>query len=257
MPDLSKKSNQCLQHYLAVFSDYEKEFGRNEAFDECLHQFLDQRPAGKNLSWSDRATGLAAAPFWLAADLIKTSELSALALSRILIHDEAISSELLVHLAKTVPDTLRWAIRYSKLFLRENSKLFKLLRSRVEGEDWRVFFGVCDRLVEQLTPFDQLIHTARRALAHLSLLETLSYLSILAYERFIPGKAIDLGSEDWKVYNRIIANKLGHCTDEDFNLSEERIGRSLKRHLSPIIFGFRSFRVERARMGRRARRANE
>lgn len=102
MPDLSRKSNQCLQHYLAVFADYEKRFGRNEAFDECLHHFFDQRPAGKNLSWSDRATGLAAAPFWLAADLVNTSELSALALSRILLHDSAISGELLEHLAKTV-----------------------------------------------------------------------------------------------------------------------------------------------------------
>jgi hypothetical protein len=236
LPDLSRKSNQCLQHYLAVFADYEKRFGRNEAFDECLHHFFDQRPAGKNLSWSDRATGLAAAPFWLAADLVNTSELSALALSRILLHDSAISGELLEHLAKTVPDTLQWAIRYSKLFLRKNSNLCKLLRSRVEGEGWRVFFGVCDRLVEQLTPFDQLIHTTQKSLSHLSLLETLSYLSILAYEQFIPGKPTDLGNDDWKVYSRIIANKLGHCTDEDFNLSDERIGWSLKRHLSPIIF---------------------
>jgi len=95
---------------------------------------------------------------------------------------------------------------------------------------------VCDRLLEQLEPFDRLIDTAQQKLAHLSLLETLAYLSVLAYERLIPGATDDLAKTDWIAYNRIITNKLKTCIDEDFKLSEARLGQSLKQHLSPIIF---------------------
>lgn len=138
------------------------------------------------MSAIDRAAGLAATPFWREADFLNASKLSALALSRILHHDGAISIEVLEHLAHTVPDTLWWAIRYSKLFTRGNSQVWKSLRRRVKCEEWRIFIGVCDRLLEQLQPFDQVIQTAQKQLAHLSLLETISYLSVLAYEQLIP-----------------------------------------------------------------------
>ena len=236
LPDLNNKAIRCLQHYLAVFAGRQQQGNDSQALDECLHQFLDQRPATKGLSRIDRATGMAAAPFWREADVVNASKLSALALGSILRHDDAISIELLEHLARTVPDTLRWAIRYSQLFTRRDSELWKSLRHRVEGEEWRVFVGVCDRLLEQFEPFDDLIETAQQKLAHLSLLETLSYLSVLAYERLTPGAPVDPSGDDWRIYNRIIIEKLKNCRDADFNLSEARLGQSLKRHLSPIIF---------------------
>lgn len=236
MPDLSEKATRCLQHYQDVFTDHRQRVRDSQALDECLHHFLDQRPAGKNLSSLDRATGLAAASFWREADTVNASKLSSLALSKILHHDGAVSIELLGHLARTVPDTLRWSIRYSKLFTRVDSTLWKLLRSNLEGEEWRIFIGVCDRLLEQLEPFDHLIKAAQRKLAHLSLLETLSYLSILAYEQLIPGAPDNPADDYWRVYNRIISDKLKTCSDKDFNLNEARLGQSLKRHLSPIIF---------------------
>jgi hypothetical protein len=234
--DLGIKANQCLQHYLAVFS-YQRELTNDiEAMDECIHHFLDQRPAKKGLSWFDRASGLAAAPFWREAHIVKASKLSTLALSRILGHEDAISIELLEHLAENAPDTLRWAIRYSKLFTRSDSLLWKSLRQKVKGDEWRIFIGVCDRLLEQFEPFDQLINTAEKRLAHLSLIETLSYLSILAYEQLIPGDPTNSEANEWHVYNRVISNKLETCSHSDFNLNETLLGQSLKRHLLPIIF---------------------
>lgn len=236
MSELSKNANRCLQHYLAVFTEHQQLANNSEALDEALNQFLNQRPAGKNLSWLDRATGLAAAPFWREAEIVNASKISALALSRILRHESAISIELLEHLSQSVPDTLRWAIRYSKLFTRSDSELWKFLRDRTQGEEWRIFIGVCDRLLEQLQPFDHQILRAKKQLAHLSLLETLSYLSVLAYERLIPGVIDDPAEDYWRVYNRIISDKLRTCSDKDFNLNEARLGQSLKQHLSPIIF---------------------
>ena len=236
MSELSRNANRCLQHYLAVFTCHQQLVNKSQALDEALHHFLDQRPAGKNLSWLDRATGLAAAPFWREADVVSASELSALAMSRILRHEGAISIELLEHLSHAVPDTLRWAIRYSKLFTRTDSELWTLLRHRVQGEEWRIFIGVCDRLLAQLQPFDQIIQRAQKQLAYLSLLETLSYLSVLAYERLIPEAPDDPAGKHWRVYSRVISDKLTTCSEKDFNLNEVRLSQSLKHHLSPIIF---------------------
>jgi len=233
---LGIKANQCLQHYLAVFS-YQRELTNDiEAMDECIHHFLDQRPAKKGVSWFDRASGLAAAPFWREVHLVKKSKLSTLALSRVLGHEGAISIELLVYLAENTPDTLRWAIRYSMLFTRSDSLLWKSLRQKVKGDEWRIFIGVCDRLLEQLEPFDQMIQVAEKDLAHLSLVETLSYLSVLAYQGMNPGSTTDSDVIEWRVYNRVISNKLKNCSHSDFNLNEARLGQSLRKHLTPIIF---------------------
>ncbi|MBG0839435.1 NERD domain-containing protein [Pseudomonas toyotomiensis] len=150
--------------------------------------------------------------------------------------DNAVSIELLLHLASHNPETLRWAIRYSKLFERIESPLWLALRVALTGEDWQVFFGVCDRLLDQLKPFDELIAHAEKQLKHLSLLELFSYLSVLAYQAFTEDGSDDPSGQQWKVYNRIILNKLRACSEEDFRLSESRLGQSLKRHLSPIIF---------------------
>lgn len=236
MSVLSEKANRCLEHYTAVYARQLYIADAGEALEECLRHFLDQRPASKGLSSLDRATGLAAAPFWMQASIVNDSELAALALSRILRHESAIDIEQLVSLGHNSPDTLRWAIRFSKLFTRSDSQLWKLLRYRLVGDEWNVFFGVCDRLVEQLEPFDALIQSAEKRTAHLSLLETMSYLSILAYEQLIPDVPDMPVNDHWDVYNRIISNKLKTCGDEDFALEEARLAQSLKQHLSPIIF---------------------
>lgn len=236
MSVLSEKAHRCLEHYTAVYVRQLHIADNGQALEECLQHFLDQRPASKGLSSLDRATGLAAAPFWRDACIVNDSKLAALALSRILRHESAIDIEQLVYLGHNSPDTLRWAIRFSKLFIRRNSKLWTLLRQRLAGDEWNVFFGVCDRLIEQLEPFDTLIRSAEERVAHLSLLETMSYLSVLAYEQLIPDAPATSVNDHWDVYKCIISNRLKTAGDEDFALGEARLAQSLKRHLSPIIF---------------------
>jgi hypothetical protein len=233
---LSETANRCLQHYLTVYQREQQLGSTGLALNECLHHFLDQRPSGKNMSSLDRSAGLAAAPFWWDSFAVSTAPLASLALSRVLHHEQAISIELLEHLAHANPGVLRWAIRYAKLFTRVDSALWLQLRQRLQGEDWRVFFGVCDRLLDQLQPYATLVASAEKKLAHLSLLEVLSYLSVLAYEQMTLDAPADPSGERWKVYDRIVLNKLKTCSDTDFDLSEERLGLSLKKHLSPILF---------------------
>ncbi|MEE1950356.1 NERD domain-containing protein [Pseudomonas alcaligenes] len=233
---MTEKGERCRQHYQSVYERSRPELSKGRALDECLHHFLDQRPAGKSLSALDRAQGLISALFWLDADAVAQSELASLALSRVLHSDNAVSVERLLHLATHNPETLRWAIRYSKLFERTESPLWLALRAALAGEEWQVFFGVCDRLLDQLKPFDELITRAEKQLEHLSLLELFSYLSVLAYEAFAEDVPADRSGQQWKVYNRIVLSKLRACPEDDFRLSESRLGQSLKRHLSPIIF---------------------
>lgn len=233
---MTEKGECCRQHYQSVYERYQPELSKGRALDESLHHFLDQRPARKNLSAIDRAQGLAAASFWVDMDAVAQSELASLALSRVLHFDNAVSSEVLLHLASHNPETLRWAIRYAKLFERTDSPLWLALRAELAGDEWEVFFGVCDRLLDQLKPFDELISTAEKQLEHLSLLELFSYLSVLAYQAFTENGSDDPSGQQWTVYNRIILSKLRASPEEDFRLSESRLGQSLKRHLSPIIF---------------------
>lgn len=233
---VTEKGERCRQHYQSVYERNQPELSKGRALDECLHHFLDQRPAGKNLSAIDRAAGLASAECWLDVEAVASSELASLALSRVLHFDSAVSIELLLHLARHNPETLRWAIRYAKLFERTQSPLWLALRAALAGDEWQVFFGVCDRLLDQLKPFDELIASAEKQLKHLSLLELFSYLSVLAYQALSEDGSNDHSGQQWKVYNRIILNKLRICPEEDFRLSESRLGQSLKRHLSPIIF---------------------
>ncbi|WP_407594618.1 NERD domain-containing protein [Pseudomonas aeruginosa] len=233
---MTEKRERCRQHYQSVYERNQPALSKGRALDESLHHFLDQRPAGKNLSALDRATGLASAPFWHDVEAVARSELASLALSRVLRFDTAVSIELLLELASHAPDTLRWAIRYSKLFERAASPLWLALRAALTGDEWQVFFGVCDRLLDQLKPFDELITNAEKQLGHLSLLELFSYLSVLAYQAFAEDAPDDRSGQQWQVYNRIILRKLRACPEQDFRLNESRLGQSLKRHLSPVIF---------------------
>ncbi|MGU1631158.1 NERD domain-containing protein [Pseudomonas aeruginosa] len=233
---MTENGERCRRHYQSVYERNQSELSKGRALDESLHHFLDQRPSGKNLSALERAQGLASASFWLDADVVAQSELASLALGRVLHFDDAVSIELLLHLASHNPETLRWAIRYSKLFVRTTSPLWSALRAGLAEDEWQVFFGVCNRLLDQLQPFDELIAHAEKQLERLSLLELFSYLSVLAYEAFAEGAPADRSGQQWKVYDRIIVRKLQACQEEDFRLTEARLGQSLKRHLSPIIF---------------------
>ncbi len=91
-------------------------------------------------------------------EAVAQSELASLALSRVLHFDNAVSVDLLLELASRAPDTLSWAIRYSKLFERTASPLWLALRTALAGEEWQVFFSVCDRLLDQFKPFDEFDH---------------------------------------------------------------------------------------------------
>lgn len=104
---MTEKGERCRQHYQSIYERNQPKLSKGRALDECLHHFLDQRPAGKNLSAIDRGTDLASAPCWLDVEALASSALASVALSRLLHLDHAVSVDLLLHLASHNPDTLR------------------------------------------------------------------------------------------------------------------------------------------------------
>ena len=231
-----ERHEQCRHYYESVFHDHLTKSGSKEkAFDACLHRFLNQSPTGKKLTAKARAFGLATAEIWTDSKTVSNSALASLALSKLLHYDDTIPTQLADQLASQTPDTLRWAIRHSGLFERTNSPIWLYLRSRYTSQDWITFFYVCDRLLEQLQPFDQIIEHAEQALKKLSLLELLSYLSVIACSDMLEESPNKI-QQQWNVYDRIIQRKLESCSSRDFQLNEETIGKSIKRHLSSLLF---------------------
>ncbi|MBN0335875.1 NERD domain-containing protein, partial [Pseudomonas aeruginosa] len=114
---------RCRDYYQTQFAGYARYLACGVALDECLHDFLDQRPSVK-YTQRHRASGLAGADFWWQPANVDGAALASLALARVLHFDDVISTELLDHLAVHHPDQLRWAIRYSKLFTRRDSPLW-------------------------------------------------------------------------------------------------------------------------------------
>ncbi|MBK1885226.1 nuclease-related domain-containing protein [Marinobacter sp. DY40_1A1] len=226
-------ASPCTPYYEARWSFYAATLGNAASADECLHDFLDGKPAGK-YSRRERAAALLCLDFWWHPSVLKDAKLPSVGLSQVLWVLDEIDNSLLDHLAQSNPEILRWAIRHSKLFTRTDSKVLNHLKSSTSGPDWSDFFSVCDLLLKQFEPFDQLIEEAEKRLKPLSLLDLLSYLSILAYS------SLDKGDHDtqqeWAVYERIIHLKLLHCSERDFQLTEKTLGKSLKHHLSPLLF---------------------
>lgn len=103
---------RCRDYYQTQFAGYARYLACGVALDECLHDFLDQRPSVK-YTQRHRASGLANADFWWQPANVEGAALASLALARVLHFDDVISTELLDHLAVHHPDQLRWAIRYS------------------------------------------------------------------------------------------------------------------------------------------------
>lgn len=202
------------------------------ALDECFHHFLDQRPV--SASGEVRAQGIAAATFWGETDVVTHASLSALVLSRVLYFDDGLSINQANVFAETIPDVFRQAIRYAKVFTKPHSQLWISLQENQHDKEWKIFFAVCYRLMEQLGPYQKTINEMERQLAQLSIIEFLSYLSVSAYHELAEGDARN--DRLWNAYQRVISNKLSKCNGGDFNLDEARLGASLKRHLSPMLF---------------------
>lgn len=226
---------KCRNYYQSL---YQAELLRlqapNLALDECIQHFLDQRPSnGKKYSNKNRAVAFTSSSFLRDIKAITGAKRISLALARVLQYEDAIASNQLDFLAANTPDVLRWAIRYSKLFTRENSLLWQHLKANHNTREWDKFFYVCNELNAVLKPFQSRIDEIEVQLSSLNLISFFSYLSVLAYDKLRDVEEIERHQH---IYQRIVLNRLQGSKPQEFSITEMTIAHSLQADLSPIIF---------------------
>ncbi len=226
----------CKEYYENVYqTELERLKEPHLALDECIQHFLDQRPSnGKKYNNKDRSIAFALSSFLHDIEAVISAKRVSFALAKILHYEDAITHDQLSFLASNTPDVLRWAIRYSRLFTRENSVLWQHLKAN-HGDDreWDKFFYVCNELNAVLKPFQTRINELELILSSLNLISFFSYLSVLAYEKLIDEAQLERHQH---IYHRIVLNRLRRSTTQDFAITEMSIAMSLKSDLYPIIF---------------------
>lgn len=170
-----------------------------------------------------------------------------LALARYMGQERVSRPDLLEQIAGIAPESVRRAIRYSGLVLRQH-----LLR-RTEIDRLTVVapeeFG---ELVRILDIFDRAYHQRvayveklKQPLTGLTPLELLVYASLYAFEHLVPRDFLsadqpadpDTGTQVvWDAINDLLIWKLGSVNDGACRLTESDIGKSLAVHLSPFLF---------------------
>lgn len=225
-------------------------FSAAKATETVLRSYIDGSPKSRGKQKLSRAALDAA--FWSSelfkgiADGCWTSELMVLALTRYLSQERTSYPEVLQRAAAVAPDGLIRAVRYSSLVLRPQSARRAEL-DLVAGSDPKL-----TELCAVLEIFAK-AHRARLAeldrkkavLSSLTAFELLLYASLYAFEHLVPttfeskdspAKLDDAVELAWGAINDLLIWKLRTGTIESLALNDDKIGRSIKTHLSPSLF---------------------
>lgn len=194
-----------------------------------------------SLFWSSRIAKDSPPDVW-------SSETMAIALAGYLGQEPVAVEGLVVMVARVAPSTLIRAVRHSGLVLNEQStrrtELEQAARDCPEVAELCRVLGMFDLAYRQLvTTLDT--HQAR--LKDLSAFDLLIYASLYAFERLVPrvvspekpAAAADPSPDvAWDAINDLLAWKLENADESSLKLTDDSIGRSVARHLRPILFEF-------------------
>lgn len=175
-----------------------------------------------------------------------TSDLMVLALTRYLAQERTSCPEFLERIAAYAPGMLVRAVRYSGLVLRPQS---------ARREELDHVANTCPQLRELCAVLDIFakahherqvdLDRAKAALSSLTAFELLLYASLYAFEHLVPttfdskdpGAKPDAAAElAWDAINNLLAWKLQTAPAESLTLNDDKIGRSIRTHLSPSLF---------------------
>lgn len=221
-----------------------------DATEAVLRSYVDGTPKFRGKQKLSRAALDAA--FWSSAMLSQladewwTSELMVLALTRYLAQERTSWPEAVKRFAACAPGALTRAVRYSSLVLRpQSARRTELDQAAGTDPQLRELCAILDIFAkangERLAELDR----TKRALAALTAFELLLYASLYAFEHLVPTtfESTDPGAKPdaavevaWDAINDLLIWKLQSGTVESLALSDDKIGRSLKAHLSPSLF---------------------
>jgi len=169
-----------------------------------------------------------------------------LALTRYLGQEKVSAAEVLGAIARSVPDALIRAVRHSRLVLEPHSvrrkEVDQAAKSSQEiAELCRVLDIFDGAHRERMVDLDQ----CKAAFADVTAFELLAYASLYAFEHLIPHSPTatqSVGTNEvrvdgvWDAINDLLVWKLGHAVPGALKLDDETIGRSLREHLTPLLF---------------------
>lgn len=235
-------SNYFVQKHIALLA---QGLCNDDAILEVIEAYLDGKPAkskkqkvvtNDQLFWSSVF-------LWNLSVEITSSEAFILALARYFSVEKISNFGLLEQITYRSPESMRKAIRASEVVLRPLSNKWteiKQLASRIPGE-LSELVAVCEAFQRSHKERVDLVVKYQAPLSDLSVFELLSYSSVYAFKYLFnapdtfDGGVISTG-ERFYALKEIVEWKLRHAQPDSFNLTEFKIGKSLKTHQSPIVF---------------------
>jgi Holliday junction resolvase-like predicted endonuclease len=238
----------CRKHYEKYYAHL-RENGCSDiaAAKESAHRYLDGKPFIKGLTHIKRSTAFWSCHFWQkASEACFEVDVVALAMGSTMQHDDP-KINALKRILLVAPETVKRGIRYSLVYLRPKSKLWQtvLQLSSTASDDFKLFLKICVRLCEELQMREAAVKELQRQIADLSVLDTLIYGSLYAYQTLIPDRlaafptdiqTMDQEQEAWDALNQLLSWKLRTRPSSDFQLTDGKLGESLKQHMVPLLF---------------------
>lgn len=220
------------------------------AVERVAGAYLDGKPlaVGKkklskkerdSLFWSSSAVKDCPPESWNAEAML-------LALARYLGQEPVAAEGLAARVAREAPDALVRAVRYSGLVLNPHSpRRAELEQAAAEGEAVAELCRVLDLFGLAHRERVVAVEAQQARLAELSVFDLLIYASLYAFEALVPrdfkakaptppaGGDLQLA---WDALNHLLAWKLAGASISSLKLTDDSIGKSVARHLRPILF---------------------
>ena len=235
-------SNYFVQKHIALLA---QGLCNDDAILEVIEAYLDGKPAkskkqkvvtNDQLFWSSVF-------LWNLSVEITSSEAFILALARYFSVEKISNFGLLEQITYRSPESMRKAIRASEVVLRPLSNKWteiKQLASRIPGELFELV-AICSAFQRSHQERVDLVVKYQAPLNDLTVFELLSYSSLYAFKYLFNGPdafdgSVISTSDRFCALTEIVEWKLRHAEPNSFNLTEAKIGKSLKIHQSPIVF---------------------
>jgi Holliday junction resolvase-like predicted endonuclease len=220
------------------------------AVERVATAYLDQRPlpVGKKKLTKKERDSL----FW-ASDVVKGcpsdawgGEAMPLALARYLGQEPVAADGLVKRVAREAPEALVRAVRHAGLVLNPHSaRRVELNQAASVSEAVAELCRVLDVFTEAHRKRVAALEAQKAQLAELSAFDLLLYASLYAFEVLVPrdfnvkAPAPTSGADvqvAWDALSDLLAWKLAGSSSSSLKLTDDGIGRSIARHLRPVLF---------------------
>ncbi|MCZ2112173.1 MAG: YraN family protein, partial [Dehalococcoidia bacterium] len=220
------------------------------AVEQVATAYLDGKPlpVGKKKLTKKERDGL----FWASAVVTRCppddwgGEAMSLALARYLGQEPVAADGLVTRVAREAPETLIRAVRHAGLVLNPHSpRRFELGQAASESEAVAEICRVLDLFALAHRERVAALEAKKAQLAELSVFDLLIYASLYSFEVLVPRdfkvKALALPSRvdlelAWDALGDLLAWKLAEANASSLKLTDDSIGRSIARHLRPVLF---------------------